>query len=668
VLAWPAMSAATDTAAAAGRPWAQNAALAAAGAIVAGAVFFGGGSGTGSVMTLGGLAVAAAALAAVAASLGLLAVPSLDAPGRVGAAAGCALVAWGGISIAWSIAGDRSWDALNKGLVYAAFGLVGLVLAGRGHRAVRDVALVLAVVLGAALAWALVGKAVPSLFPEGDRVARLRNPVGHPNGLALLADAAIPLGLWLATAARGRVARPGGVLLVYAAVLAIMLTQSRSGLLAGLAVTALWLWLSPERVEGALLGGLAAAPALVVAGWAFTRPALVEDGAARADRVADGRVFALLTLAAAVVALALALRLPVARLVATKRRQIVRALFGGAALVGVVGVVGLVVAVGNPFTWAADQVSGDAGSEVANDPSRFGTLNTNNRIAWWGEAWDVFRASPGGGSGANTFELARKPYRADARTVSQPHNVPLQLLAGTGLVGLALGATFAGALGVAVSRSTRRLAGGERSAALALLALPVAWALHALVDYDLDFIALSGPALLVAWVLAGAGRPPASVPRGWLPVTAACVSAVTLVAALAAPDLATRGVDAAYRALDAGDVATARDRSRAARELNPLSPDPLWALADIESTAGDDRSAIAYLNEATRLQPENPDTWYQLGLTYQLALGDQCRAYYALNQAYTLDPRSQNWVEGGALDIARDAVNDPVKPACGRGS
>jgi hypothetical protein len=179
-------------------------------------------------------------------------------------------------------------------------------------------------------------------------------------------------------------------------------------------------------------------------------------------------------------------------------------------------------------------VSGDAGSEVANDPSRFGTLNTNNRIAWWGEAWDVFRAHPGGGTGANTFELARKRYRADARTVSQPHSVPLQLLADTGVVGLALGAAFAVALGLALARSLRRLGGDERAAALGLVALPAAYALHALVDYDLDFIALTGPALLVAWLLAGAGRSSATVPRGWLPVAAVVVSAATVVAALAA--------------------------------------------------------------------------------------------------------------------------------------
>lgn len=634
--------------------------------LLAGAVFFGAGPGSASVITLGSLAVVLAALVVAAGALDLLALPSLDRPGRLAAAAGCALVAWGGISIVWSIAGDRSWDALNKGLVYAAFGLVGLALAGRGDSAVRDVALVVAVVLGAALAWALAGQAIPALFPEGDRVSRLRNPVGHPNGLALLADAAIPLGLWLAASLRGRGTRPAGVLLVYAAVLTIMMSQSRTGLVAGVAVVAIWLWLAPERVEGALLGAAATVPALLVASWAFTRPALVEDGAGRADRVADGRVFGLLALAGAVAVVALALRLPVARLAATHRRQVVRGFIGVLALAVVVGAVGLVAAVGNPFTWAADQVNGDRGSEVSNDPSRFGSLNTNNRIAWWGEAIDVFRAHPLGGSGTNTFELARKPYRADARTVSQPHSVPLQLLADTGLVGLALGAAFAGGLGVAVARCRRRLRGDERAAAIGLLALPAAYAMHALVDLDLDFLALTGPALLVAWLLAGAGRPSMTPPRGWFPAAAAGVSALALVAVLAAPDLAGRAVDAAYRSLDQGDVATARERAQAARELDPLSPEPLWALAEVATSAGDEHSAIAYLSEATRLQPRNPDTWYQLGLAYQLGLGDQCRAYYALNQAWTLDPRSSLWVEGGALDVARAAVDDPVDPACGR--
>ena len=104
--------------------------------------------------------------------------------------------------------------------------------------------------------------------------------------------------------------------------------------------------------------------------------------------------------------LALVALVPVERLVATRRRDVVRGLVGAVALVAVVGALGLVASVGNPFTWAADQIGGSG--EVANDPGRLGSLETNNRTVWWGEAWQVFRAHPAGGTGARTFEIARK--------------------------------------------------------------------------------------------------------------------------------------------------------------------------------------------------------------------------------------------------------------------
>src|SRR6185436_2425478 len=133
---------------------------------------------------------------------------------------------------------DRSWDALRKGLVYAAFGVIGLALAGLGSRSARSLAFVVSGVIGAALAWALVGKAIPALGPDDAvRVARLKGAVGYWNALALLAGAAIPLGLWLMAEVRGRVARPAGALLVAAASLVVLLTQSRAGLVAALAVT-----------------------------------------------------------------------------------------------------------------------------------------------------------------------------------------------------------------------------------------------------------------------------------------------------------------------------------------------------------------------------------------------------------------------------------------------
>ena len=76
------------------------------------------------------------------------------------------------------------------------------------------------------------------------------------------------------------------------------------------------------------------------------------------------------------------------------------------------------------------------------------------------------------------------------------------------------------------------------------------------------------------------------------------------------------------------------------------------------ASGSSDEQAERFFEEATRLQPENPDPWYQLGLFRQTALGDQCGAYSALNAAYTLDPNGRQWVPGGPLDRTRDAVNE----------
>ena len=203
-----------------------------------------------------------------------------------------ATAAWSGLSVVWSVAPDRSWDELNRTLVLAGFLAVGLLFGARGGPALRRVcrraAAVLGVALGATMLWALAGKVMPALFPDGARAARLRDPVGYWNALALAADALLVLGLWATVSLRIRAARVAGTVLAYVAVLAIFLSVSRTGLAAAVAGVALWLWLARERLAAAALAAAAALPAGAVAAWAFTRPALVESGQARADRVADG--------------------------------------------------------------------------------------------------------------------------------------------------------------------------------------------------------------------------------------------------------------------------------------------------------------------------------------------------------------------------------------------
>ncbi len=636
--------------------------LGAVGVLLVWAFFDGGASGTDATAQLGTVAVIAAALLLVGWARGVVVMPRLDRPGLLAVAAAAGLTVWTGLSVWWSIAGDLSFDALGKSLVLLAFGVVGLAAAVLPGRPVQGVALVVAAALGAVLCWALLGKAVPALGPDdAGRVARLRGSIGYWNALALLADAALGLGLWLVTSVRKRYGRPLGALLLYLATLVILLTQSRTGLVAGLAVLAFVLWLTADRVEGALFALLACSPGLLVAGWAFTRPALVEDGAESAARVSSGAALGALTLLGAVIALVAVARMPVAQLVATRRRAVVRSLLGAAGLLFVVGLLGLVAAVGNPVTWAGDQLS--SSGEVVNGPGRLGQLETNNRTVWWGEAWEIFRANPAGGTGASTFEIARKRVRDDAQNVSSPHSVPLQLLSDTGLPGLLLGLAFVVGVAVAIRAALRRLEGDERAAAVGLVALPLGFALHALVDLDLDFLAVAAPTMLVSAVLVGAGRPTATR-AGGLVAAGVAVAAFAAVWVLVAPALSDRSIEGAYRDVSNVRLDAADSAARRAERLDPLSPEPLYARATVANGLGNATAADAFYVRATRLQPENPATWYALGL-YRYIRGDLCGAYFALNAAYTLDPRSSLFYPGSELDRARDAVNDTANPACG---
>ncbi len=561
-----------------------------------------------------------------------------------------ALAAWSGLSIAWSVAPDLSWAELDRTLVYVAFLAVGLLLGASRPGAGRLAAAALTVAFGAAVVWALAGKAIPALFPDGDRAARLRDPIGYWNALALVADALLVLALSFAASSRAVAVRAGGAALGYAAVVAILLAASRAGVAAAVLGLVVWLWLRRDRVEAALLALVASVPGAAVAGWAFTRPALVEDGAPRADRVADGAWFALLLLLGAVLVAFGARALARRPLAPGARRRVSRLLRGLAVAGALITLIGLVANAGR----IADEFRGE---EVANDPGRFASLSSNNRLAWWGEARDIFEADPLAGAGANSFEVARKRYRELASSVTQPHSVPLQFLAGTGVVGLALFLGLVAAAAVAAVGAVRRLEGTERDAGAALAVALALWLVHALVDYPWDFVAVTAPLCFAAGALAAVGR---TARRSVSPFGSAAAAALALAAAVAVatPWLAEQSVRDVNPALERGDVDAARDAAERARSLDPLSLEPIFARARVEEAARDEGAALAAYRRAADVQPENPVPWYELGL-YEFTLGDRCSAYVHLNRSYTLDPAGKQWTPDSELVQSLAWVNEP---------
>src|SRR5436305_14439408 len=194
----------------------------AAAALCVAALFLSSGSSESRLFWIGTAAVLVAAIGWA------LRPPTLDRRALVFFVAFAALVLWQAASIAWSIQPARSWDYANRGLVYLAFAAVGAALLG--GIAPRRLVEAAAALLGALFVWALAAKVIPALYDDYGRLARLRYPLGYWNELALLAAASVPLGLWAVGPRRDWRGRIGGALLLYAALIVVVLTYSRVGI------------------------------------------------------------------------------------------------------------------------------------------------------------------------------------------------------------------------------------------------------------------------------------------------------------------------------------------------------------------------------------------------------------------------------------------------------
>ena len=318
---------------------------------------------------------------------------------------------------------------------------------------------------------------------ETERVARLNSPIGYWNVLALLTVFALPLALWIA-APRSRPAwlRAAGVVYLYAALVALVLTFSRGGVAVGIVAVALWFAIARPRLESAAALALALVPTIAVSGWAFSRPGLTKDGQPRSLQVHDGRWFALALVLGGIGAFAAAFlvcryenRAAVDGAVAGAARPCggsrCRRRRGRRARRGLPPPESRPSRVLHKFNEPAPCHAGQGGEQLT-------TLSSTSRWNWWQEAWKSWRAHPVLGTGAGTFDLTHRKLRVDGTVATEPHNLPLQFLSETGIFGfiLFLGIALAGA--GALVETLRRLEGEDRLAAAALVVGLFAYVVH----------------------------------------------------------------------------------------------------------------------------------------------------------------------------------------------
>ncbi len=500
-----------------------------------------------------------------------------------------ALAAWSAVSIAWASRPDLAWLAANRTALALAAVVVGVVWSASSTRPAESLAVGVSLAAMPVLLWSLAGRVVPDLAAPLVDTPRLTAPIGHANGLAVVAALALPGALVWAGDIRRR--RDLSVVIAGVALLVIVLTGSRSGALATLVTIGVAFWLVPERPR-TLATIVAAVIGMAPAAWL----ALTADGLSGGNilpvpgqRRGIGLVLgALIIIGLAAAVLLRPVLVPIARRV---NRRLTRPVVIGTLTVAVVGAA--------LVAWMARETTANDGA------TRVFSVDSNNRSAWWGQAWRGFLDAPLAGNGVGSFPVTHLTERtADVPSlqVRHPHQLVLELLTEIGVVGLVLALVALG--GVVVAARTGRRAVGP---AVCLL-LP--FLVSAQLDWTWAIPAATLPAMAAAGVIVGYGARSTSVrwaSWGRLGIASACalVVAVGGVAAWAAKSAAW---DARLLRQNL-DPTAALTRAERATDLNPLAIHGLMIEALVREAIGDKPGAQDAARRAAKRQPNNPTSW-----------------------------------------------------------
>jgi hypothetical protein len=252
--------------------------------------------------------------------------------------------------------------------------------------------------------------------------------------------------------------------------------------------------------------------------------------------------------------------------------------------------------------------------------------------------------------------VTHREYRSNQLDVLQPHSVPLQFLAETGLVGflLAMGGLVL-LLGAAVAAVRRLVPGPERGLAAALLGAATAWFVHLFYDWDWDMPGVTLPALVFLGVLCARGATwrrepvtPAGLGPG-APARAAILAGTTLLLAAVAvsaalPSWAQTKTEDALSSVERRGSPDQLRRAQAdadlASRVDPVSYEPLLAAASLADRRGRSAQAREYLMDAIRRAPDSVVVWLAVA-RFEMARGDLANVREALRHVLVLDPRNR---------------------------
>ena len=566
-------------------------------------------------------------------------------PARIALVSLLALGAWSAISALWSPTPDVAIADAQRILGYGlAFGLGLWLTALLGRRsALGLVPLAVAGLFAGALA--LVAMLSGSDLGTYLDLGTLQYPIGYRNATAAFFLIAMWPALGLATTRelpwplRG-VALGTATLCVELA----MLSQSRGSVIGAAFALVVYLAVSRERARSVGWLVLAVVPALIVV------PALT-DLYETARELGNAQVLSELRAAGRAALLGSVVAAALGGIVALAGRRTTlseRARTGanravGAVAVGlaIAGLVGFVVATGDPADWIGDRVDefrSEGTPDTSEASSRFGVNAGSERYDLWRVALKDGAARPvlGEGGGGYQYSYLRQRTEGGVESVRDAHSVELEIFSELGLVGVAL---FVLAVGAAAVGALRASSLGPGAAAVSCFALAAAayWLAHASLDWFWTYPAVTAPVFALLGCAQGAFLAERADPGRWSWRPVAAVAAALLALSVVPPFLSQRYLADAYAGWRDDPERAARDLDRA-ETLNPASVEPLLAAGAIARASGDRERAIAAFESAVEERPQEWAAHYFLATLYQRSSVD--RARQELRLALELNPLS----------------------------
>ncbi len=551
-------------------------------------------------------------------------------------AALAAYAAWTALSLLWSDSGELTMVEVARSLDY--LGLVALIGALIDRDTGRPAAAglwfgamsVCVIAVGGRLAPGVFGKDTVDVFLHSDR---LSYPFGYWNAMAAWGAMCIALGIAWSAHESSRILRAAALGLVPVAATMIYMTYSRAGLFGvGLAVISA-IAFSRNRLTALVHTLIAAAGSALAIVAVRGAPAIAHNtGTAGAGGVLGALAFGV-ALSAAVALLT--------GWAGTDRWRMPSRGRGPIALVATIAVLIPLAAAGPRLAshaWHSFTRTNTAGS-ITNPTARLSNLSSS-RYPVWKAAVKAFRARPGQGSGAGTFEFWWNEHGSTGEFLRDTHNIWLQNMAELGIPGLLLIVAIAiAALAVAAHARFRARRSSTAGVAAAFLAVFVVYLLHASVDWmwestAVTVLALAGVAVVGAR-LAGK-RLRLSLPLRVLFVAFAATAAIAQLPGI----LSTNDLRRSQSAVRAGNGPAALALARDAVRAEPWSASAHEQQALVLEAGGRLQQAKGQETIAISDEPDNYGHWL-IRSRIEAELGQLGLAVHDYLRAYQLRPHSE---------------------------